>query len=96
MRLIDADALMELSMYEFWQDCSAITSIGEYILSKFRNLIRSMPTIEPVRKKGKWILTDFLDEDTYMCSVCQARIDSMDKFRSYFCYHCGSDMRGEE
>ena len=47
MRLIDADALMESSMYEFWQDGSAITPIGEYVLSKFRNLIRSMPTIEP-------------------------------------------------
>lgn len=46
-RLIDADALMEASKYEFWQDGSAITPIGEYILSKFRNLIRSMPTIEP-------------------------------------------------
>ena len=56
MRLIDADALMEASKYEFWQDCSAITPIGEYILGKFRKLIRNMPTIEPERKSGKWTL----------------------------------------
>lgn len=52
-RLIDADALMEASKYEFWQDCSAITPIGEYILGKFRQLIRNMPTVTP---EPKWIL----------------------------------------
>lgn len=52
MRLIDADALMEASKYEFWQDGSAITPIGEYILGKFRQLIRNMPTITP---EPKWI-----------------------------------------
>ena len=49
MRLIDADALLEASCYEFWQDASAITPIGEYILARFRKLVRSMPTIEPER-----------------------------------------------
>ncbi len=51
-RLIDADALMEASKYEFWQDVSAITPIGEYILKKFRQLIRNTPTVTP---EPKWI-----------------------------------------
>lgn len=51
-RLIDGDALMEASKYEFWQDGSAITPIGEYILGKFRQLIRNMPTVTP---EPKWI-----------------------------------------
>lgn len=46
-RLIDADALMEASKYAFWQDGCAISPIGEYILGKFRQLIRNMPTAEP-------------------------------------------------
>ena len=59
-RLIDADALMEASKYEFWQDVSAITPIGEYILKKFRQLIRNTPTVTP---EPNWIpVTERLPE----------------------------------
>ena len=37
----------------------------EQALSEIREMLE-----QPERKKGKWILTDFSDEDTYMCSVC--------------------------
>ena len=46
-RLIDADSLLEVSNYEFYQDASAITPIGEHILFKFRNLIRNFPSAQP-------------------------------------------------
>ena len=46
-RLIDADLLLEVSNYEFYQDASAITPIGEHILFKFRNLIRNFPSAQP-------------------------------------------------
>ena len=96
-RAIDADALMESSMYEFWQDGSAITPIGEYILSKFRNLIRSMPTIEPERKKGKWILDNSrLRGNRYTCDQCGYETDTSWNPPGHFCPNCGADMRGEE
>ncbi len=51
------------------------------------------------RNKGKWILTDFPDEQTYECSACNeiwtfitgTPIDN----GAYFCPNCGADMRGE-
>ena len=46
-RLIDADLLLEVSNYEFYQDASAITPIGEHILFKFKNLIRNFPSAQP-------------------------------------------------
>lgn len=46
MRLIDADKLMLVSMFEFWQDAGAITPIGENILGRFRDLVINAPTIE--------------------------------------------------
>lgn len=103
MRLIDADALMEASKYEFWQDGSAITPIGEYILGKFRKLIRNMPTVEPERKKGKWIYKgehgDFAwycdgrgrSWHLYECDQCH----KTEKQNTRFCPNCGTDMRGE-
>ena len=98
MRAIDADALMESSMYEFWQDNSAITPIGEYILSKFRNLIRTMPTIELERKKGKWIVKGEHPNYHLRCSECRNVAMWANNGISYiypnFCPNCGSDMRG--
>ncbi len=49
---------------------------------------------EPERKTGKWIYVQ--EEHKYMCSSCHARIDKFDKFKSFFCYHCGADMRGKD
>ena len=109
MRVIDGEALYEKACdleaqalayvgkiandetkIEEWRIWSAILTER----TAFKHDIFDAPEVKPQHKKGKWIYN--ADEDTYMCSVCQARIDSMDKFRSYFCYHCGSDMRSEE
>ena len=40
------------------------------------------------RKKGKWTKNN-------SCPFCGAFIREEDRFRSFFCYHCGADMRGE-
>lgn len=40
------------------------------------------------RKKGEWTKNN-------SCPFCGALIRKEDKFRSFFCYHCGADMRGE-
>ena len=53
-------------------------------------------SLEPERKTGKWVRCD-TDEFRNMCkcSECGARIDIQEEFRSFFCYHCGADMRGK-
>ena len=59
--------------------------------------IDALPSVE--RKKGKWILTDFPDEQTYKCSACGeywAFIEgNPTENGAYFCPNCGADMRGE-
>jgi transcription elongation factor Elf1 len=55
------------------------------------------PSAQSERKKGKWIKDDSdWFETMFKCSECGALIRKEDKFRSFFCYHCGADMRGEK
>ena len=104
MRLIDADALIGYLHTQFFYESRDRSRVYKVIqeqptiepeneeLDFVQPHKKLSVSLQPERKKGKWILTDFSDEDTYMCSVCQARIDPIDKFKSYFCYHCGADM----
>jgi len=55
------------------------------------------PSAQSERKKGEWIKDDSdWFETMFKCSECGALIRKEDKFRSFFCYHCGADMRGEQ
>ena len=91
MRLIDADALIE--------------DIREHSASYFADdfaheWVDQQPTIEPERKKGKWIrITQGSIPEIYICPFCKrtikdAGIDSLVQIRYPFC-HCGADMREE-
>lgn len=62
-----------------------------------REDIAAMPTIEPERKRGKWI-PDYSNnyEERFICSVCgkNYKVDTcMGKPMWDFC-PCGADMRG--
>lgn len=60
--------------------------------------IKNIPTVEP--KKGKWVLTDYPDEQTYRCSVCNeiwtfivgTPVDN----GAFFCPNCGARMEESE
>ena len=56
---------------------------------------RDIPSAEPERKKGKWVLaTNFpYGDDCYVCNNCKVKLDSM---YPNFCPNCGADMRGEQ
>lgn len=90
-RLIDANALMR--------------DIQKYALSdgKFQHWVEVQPTIEPERKKGKWIIEEkhykgkeqeFYYIEEY-CSECGAK-RKIGWAEANFCPNCGADMRGEE
>ena len=106
MRLIDADALMEIlttairnmkDMAKFLDaegDPEIQMEIKAY--TDIANGIKGMPTIEPERKMGKWI---DVDDGTY-CERCgKCPYDDGEYhilgWRSDFCPNCGADMRGE-
>lgn len=89
MRLIDADELIE----HVWRD--RLDS-----RERIADLVKSMPSAEPQRKKGKWIeLTN--TNHTYVCSVCGRMLvnitDGKNNVAKNYPYcHCGADMRGEQ
>lgn len=86
-RLIDADALIEeLNNSHFpgapYVDAGISIAIGKVL---------DAPTIEPERKTGKWIHSDFSHEFLH-CSECgRGR-----HFCSNFCPNCGAKMDGRE
>lgn len=95
MRLIDADELLKHIPYE--EMCS-------------RFAVENAPTIEPDRKKGRWILMSDRDGVYWACSECGEdiprvshydpqfdlfpRLESIEK--TDYCPHCGADLRGEK
>ena len=89
MRCIDADALIgSLHNYGFY-DGNDRTMVYK--------VIQLQPTIEPERKKGKWINDE---HDIPRCSECKHipeynwHID--DYYYSDFCPNCGADMTEDE
>lgn len=66
------------------------------------DVIKSVSSVQPERKKGKWILDD---NTPAICSECGANWidDYVDSSELYFtgkipnyCPNCGSDNRGEQ
>jgi len=93
MRLIDADALFRAMEETGWYNNAERDVIAE-------ELVLKAPTIEPERKKGKWIPQDHNKTNGIAstlvyyypkCSVC----GHCDNYTN-FCSNCGADMRGEQ
>lgn len=105
MRLIDADALKELiatNVYpvrDYFNSCD----YGMFWTGGIEKAIDEMPTIEPERKKGKWIKAEYQDpidiangNFTYICTNCFHADISAESQEVPFCWHCGAKMGGKE
>ena len=105
MRLIDADALEEILTTAI----RTMQGIAKFIgaeddpeikmeikaYTDILNGVKEQPTIEPERKRGKWL---WKMRDVYRCSVCETEthVDECMEDPIYnFCPFCGADMRGE-
>ena len=98
MRAIDGDRLKSKAQKvatEAWK--MKINATVEVILNEFIDWINEAPTIDPERKKGKWVGYDGDWLKTMCkCSECGAMIDINEKYRNFFCYHCGAKMEESE
>ena len=105
MRLIDADALEKtISVSHTMTDDYGIQT-GYAICMR---LIEDAPTIEPERKKGKWVCKERRESVydlsgvktwgiAYMCSECGFIHTVIEDFGQYvYCPNCGADMRYED
>ena len=95
MRLIDADALIK-----------AIADFPYGYRGMIKNVIAEQPTVEPERKKGKWIPhpnKEFREWD--VCTACGTGCkrreygknpngtEYVTQYNYPFCPNCGADMR---
>lgn len=95
MRLIDADALEKFLLDAEME----ATKRKKYVLASALNVIqgnvRNFPTVDPERKKGKWIEA-YEDERKqigwYEGSACKYPV----LWKPKYCPNCGADMRGEQ
>ena len=86
MRAIDADDLKTA-----FPVCDNSKSV---LIASVRATINHMPTIEPERKKGKWILVKGSNgKDYHKCSEC-LHTQEITGVKNY-CAVCGADMREE-
>ena len=93
MRLIDADALID--KYGDWY-----TEEGteEGYIGTIKGIVDSMPTIEPERKKGKWLRYGEdgypNNEDTvfWQCDQCLEQYTGRTKRIPNYCPNCGVRM----
>ena len=60
-------------------------------------VLRSLPTMQPERKMGKWTLgfDNIYMEKYYYCSRCGCRKYGRHEPIDYFCSNCGAKMKGE-
>ena len=103
-RAIDADKLGEVKFHSLLYTHITPSDVEAESYKRGWNdaidsIIENAPTIEPERKKGKWIrITQGAIPEIYMCPFCNrtlkdSSIDGLMQIRYPFC-HCGADMRG--
>ena len=56
-----------------------------------KDVIENLPSVQPERKKGKWIYNSPV---TMKCDQCGLVIKDWDWHRFKFCPNCDCDMRG--
>ena len=90
-RLIDANALVNRIVFH--------TDLSFDAKEALEDEIENAPTIEPERRKGKWIG----NPRHQACSECHTTYcvpdgqdGALDMTFYNFCPHCGADMRGEQ
>ena len=107
MRIIDADALIaDCQLAQKQADrhgreyANAFYSGGGEISTEWwcvEDMIENAPTIEPQRKKGRWIKKTIKKkiENDYSCSECGRHVSVMRGYDVRLVYpfcHCGADM----
>lgn len=79
-----------------WEDPSYTDPLN--VLSEVRDRIKALPSAQPERKKGKWIVTSEFEDCRYAkCNQCKVtQIFYYGKPLTNFCPNCGAELRGEQ
>lgn len=92
-RLIDADALFRAMEETGWYNNADRDEIAE-------ELVLKAPTIEPERKKGKWILhpeiKNIYGGTVVQCSECGEKYVVQHLEDEKYCRNCGAKMEADK
>lgn len=78
------------------------TEKGSHLITdcKLEAFLHDLPSVQPKRKTGKWILVkEYIKIAVYKCSECGRSVwddKGYDVVKDYPYCHCGADMRGEQ
>ena len=97
-RCIDADAFRDRLQnlgYDDWNQGTTTTWAEAF--KECADMVDEQPTIEPARKKGRWIKKTIKKkiENDYSCSECGRHVSVMRGYDVRLVYpfcHCGADM----
>lgn len=96
MRSVDADAFDKKIRAAVGMTEEELTDDFKDGIATILEMLKSEPTIEPERKKGKWVLGGY-DDMYYVCDQCgYRRSDYYAKPKAKYCENCGADMREGE
>ena len=90
------DTISRIDVHKLLDDCT----LGGWVEvegKNFHQLVSELPSVQPVRPKGKWIEIGRFDGEIYYdCSECGESFCLIDGLTalSNFCPNCGADMRG--
>lgn len=86
-----ADVLESFAdLYETFEDCSK--EIINELHRKFEDL-RTLPSVTPKRKTGKWITESLADDFAFVYSLKCSECGKYYGWEHNFCPNCGADMR---
>lgn len=73
---------------------------GNMLNIPYIDLIKSLPSVNPAERVGRWIeLKDGYDDEYYECTICGTPLDTIvgtpDDNGFNFCPFCGCRMKGE-
>ena len=86
----DSDDLISREVaLKVFKDYTGLTTKSEEARHKIISILKSLPSAEPERKKGTWVVHDYaLGRERYECTECRGRCD----LEYNFCPHCGAEM----
>ena len=91
----DAILAMANALWHYPNDCYKNLNVYEFAKALAELGLRSLPSAQPERKKGKWEITNLGAVGTFAsCSECKRVVKHKAPFYNY-CPHCGADMRGK-
>ena len=93
-----SDLISRQAALDIFDDYNVSVENGELeAYSRDRKRLCELPSVQPERKKGRWLADNRPGGGFWVCSCCKFPSEAFAANVLYkFCPNCGADMRGEQ